>query len=66
MNDYEYCVCGKILFFNHLKNREIMKCPKCNTKHICIEQYYQDEYGYGETIRDLYLTDDYKKRERNE
>jgi hypothetical protein len=61
--DAEYCVCGEMLFFNDLKHREIMKCPKCQVKHICIEQYYQDEDGYGEMTRDLYLTDDYKKRE---
>lgn len=59
--DSEYCVCGEMLFFNDLKHREIMKCPKCQVKHICIEQYYQDEDGYGEMTRDLYLTDDYKR-----
>jgi hypothetical protein len=59
--DSEYCVCGKILFFSDLKHREIMKCPKCKVKHICIEQYYQDyQDGYGEMTRDLY---EYKRRE---
>lgn len=61
--DSEYCVCGKKIFFGNLKSQEIIECPNCKVKHICIEQSYKDENGDEEMIRDLYLTDEYNKYE---